>query len=192
MCPAKVTGCIHSSTQNRARVAARPRPSATLQCLAVRVARTLNTVAMAVCVRASRLRYASTPALVAATIAACAVAAHKDGPGAAPTRVPQPLAFWTFQEPTGAPRVSTHARHTYALTDGDSEHPVESTTSEGLFGPRAANFTAASPTQRLRAVRSAVPALTTDLAGAEAVVTVVAWVKRPSGRYFHGFLAGVW
>jgi hypothetical protein len=141
------------------------------------------------------MRYASTILLVAATfvVDGCAgtAAARKDGV-AAPAPLPQPLAFWTFQEPTGAPRVSTRARHSYALADGDAAHPVESTSSEGLFGPRAVNFTATSPTQRLRAVRSAVPALTTDLAGPEAVVSVVAWVKRPTGRYFHGFLAGVW
>jgi hypothetical protein len=114
-----------------------------------------------------------------------------DGAGAAAT-LPEPVAFWTFQEPTGAPRLSTNARHSYALTDGDASHPVEATASGGLFGPRAANFTAASPTQRLRVERRAAPALTSELAGPDAVVTVVAWVKRPRGRYFYGFLAGVW
>lgn len=131
--------------------------------------------------------------VVAATFAACTAVAAAREDGAATAPLPQPVAFWTFQEPTGVPRVSTsRARHSYVLTDGDAAHPVESTNSEGLFGPRAVNFTASSPTQRLRAVRSTVPALTTDLAGPDAVVSIIAWVKRPSGRYFHGFLAGVW
>lgn len=127
-----------------------------------------------------------------AIVAIVAADADASAPTATPAALPQPLAFWTFQEPTGAPRVSTRAHHSYALTDGDAAHPVESTTSGGLFGPRTANFTAASPTQRLRAVRSAAPALTTELTGADATVSVVAWVKRPGGRWFHGFLAGVW
>ena len=133
------------------------------------------------------MRYAT------AMLVAAACVAHAAGAAAPPApTLPQPVAFWTFQEPTGTPRASTNALHSYVLTDGDAAHPVESTSSGGIFGPRAVNFTAASPTQRLRAVRSAVPALTTDLAGPEAVVSVVAWVKRPTGRHFYGFLAGVW
>ena len=115
-----------------------------------------------------------------------------DQPPIGPTAPPVPLAFWKFQEPLGSPRVS-EGLHSYALTDGDPVHPVSSTSSGGLFGPRALNFTASSPTQRLRAERRDVPALTVDLAGPSATVSLVAWVKRPTGRrYSHGFLAGVW
>ena len=62
----------------------------------------------------------------------------------------------------------------------------------GLFGPFALNFTASSKTQRLRATRTSVPALTTDMAGPGAVVSVVGWVKRPAGNSrnnSYGFLA---
>jgi hypothetical protein len=72
----------------------------------------------------------------------------------------------------------------------------------GLFGKLkyAANFTADSPTQRLKADRSAVPALTSDIGGPNAVVSMVAWVRRPGMSVhhgvhsdgFYGFLAGVW
>ena len=46
-------------------------------------------------------------------------------PSPAPSApLPPPTAFWTFQEPTGSPRMST-GLHTYSLTDGDLAHPVE-------------------------------------------------------------------
>ena len=107
--------------------------------------------------------------------------------------IPKPVAFWTFQEPTGSPRRSQPpALHSYQLTDGDTQHPVESARIAGPFGPRVLNFTASSPTQRLRAERQNVPALTSGLAGPGAEVSLIAWVQRPTGGWFHGFLAGVW
>lgn len=123
----------------------------------------------------------SPPLLALAALCSAAVAA-----------TPTPVSFWTFQEPEGSPRVST-GLYAYALTDGDPAHPVERQ-SGGLFGEYAAYFPAASPDQRLRANRSSVPALTVDIAGPSAVVSLVAWVKRTnaSAPYSIGFLAGVW
>ena len=103
---------------------------------------------------------------------------------------PKPTAFWTFQEPQGAPKVS-RGLFNYSLTEGDLAHPVARSTG-GIFGDYAADFTAASPTQRLRAVRSSAPALTSSIAGPNATVSMLAWVRRPSGNYSDGFLAGVW
>ena len=45
--------------------------------------------------------------------------------------------------------------------------------------------------------RSDVPALTVDIAGPKATVSMVSWVKRPTEVYhghpgMYGFLAGVW
>ena len=118
---------------------------------------------------------------------------------------PVPLTRVRGREPTGAPRRSSHARFAYALVDGDPAHPVTTASSGGLFGPAALDLRAESPTQRLRAARAAAPALTTGLAGPNAVVTLVAWVKRPATdrrrnfsysvphpSSFRGFLAGVW
>ena len=42
---------------------------------------------------------------------------------AALQRVPEPLALWTLQEATGAPRVAV-GRHAYALRDGNASAPV--------------------------------------------------------------------
>jgi hypothetical protein len=108
---------------------------------------------------------------------------------------PEPLALWTFQEPTSAPRVS-QGRFNYSLEDGNASFPVERGFG-GLFGPYSANFTAAAPNQRLRADRAAVPALTVDLGGVSATVSLVAWVRRPAQQRnnrssFYGFVAGVW
>lgn len=105
---------------------------------------------------------------------------------------PTPLTFWTFQEPTGAPRVST-GLYQYELLDGDPDHPIQCAVG-GLFGEYAAHFTAATPNQRLCAARESVPALTLDIAGPNATVSMVAWIKRVnlSAPFSNGFLAGVW
>jgi len=106
-----------------------------------------------------------------------------------------PVAFWTFQEPTGALRMST-GRHTYALEDGNKSYPIERVP-DGLFGPFSAFFNATAFDARLRADRDAVPALTKDIAGPNATVSLVAWVKRPwlgvgSHNFSSGCVAGVW
>jgi hypothetical protein len=105
---------------------------------------------------------------------------------------PVPVSFWKFQEPTGSARLSSGV-YNYALTDGDLSHPIEQVDG-GLFGTYAAYFSAASDDQRLRANRSSVPALTIDIAGPSAVVSMVAWIKRinQSAPFSKGFLAGVW
>lgn len=125
--------------------------------------------------------------------AAAGVAAVADGTAAAGAArsTPQPIAFWTFQEPQGAPKISRGGRFNYSLTEGDPANPVGRSTG-GIFGLYAADFRAASPTQRLRAPRSAAPALTSGIGGPNATVSMVAWVRRPSGNYSYGFLAGVW
>ena len=111
---------------------------------------------------------------------------------AAVAAAPTPVSFWTFQEPAGSPRVSS-GLYSYTLTEGDPANPVERQ-SGGLFGEYAAYFPAASPDQRLRANRSSVSALTVDIAGPSAVVSLVAWIKRTnaSAPFSSGFLAGVW
>ncbi len=107
---------------------------------------------------------------------------------------PEPLTFWSFQDDVNTTRVSS-GLFAYALNDGDPAHPIDRA-SIGVFGPYSANFTAASPSQRLRAARADVPALTSELAGPNATVSLVAWVRRPANAtaepYSHGFLAGVW
>lgn len=119
-------------------------------------------------------------------------------------QLPEPVAFWTFQESTGANRTSntTVAREGYVLTDGDPTRPVpQSTAGHGIFGPFSANFTAESPSQRLTAPRAKAAALTTGLSGPNTTLTMIAWVKRDNGVFKHdtrnpdwtyGFVAGVW
>lgn len=113
---------------------------------------------------------------------------------------PVPVSFWSLQEPTGAPRVASGA-HAYVLEDGDPAAPVPRV-SGGVFGAWAAGFYASTPSQRLKADRASVPALTSAIAGPHAVVTLVAWVRLPTAwpatplnnfsGFMHGFLAGVW
>jgi len=62
----------------------------------------------------------------------------------------------------------------------------------------ALNLMGDTPTQRLRADRHDAPGISVDIAGPNATVSVVAWVKRDKkqdGRLrnnSYGFLAGVW
>ena len=105
---------------------------------------------------------------------------------------PEPLSFWTFQEASGLPKTSSGVFN-YTLTDSDPSNPILRA-SDGLFGPYSAEFQATTPSQRLRADRTAVPGLTIDIAGPNAVVSMVAWIKRTnmSAPFSKGFLAGVW
>ncbi len=97
---------------------------------------------------------------------------------------PTPTVFYTFQEPTGAPRVSS-AGYPYHVTDNGTSavQQVEG----GVWGPYAAYFAAGA---RLMAPRAAVPALA-NIGGPNATVSVVAWAKfaEISGG---AFLGGVW
>lgn len=144
----------------------------------------------------------STQLLFAVVIGNTASANPTDVPAAGTSAaLPVPLTFWKFQEPAGAPRVS-EGQHAYLLSDADPDHPVGRTAAGGgLFGRFALNLTGGSAEQHLRAERHTAPAITTSIAGPDATVSMVAWVKRPAGVYrrdnqwlnnSYGFLAGVW
>lgn len=105
---------------------------------------------------------------------------------------PAPLAFWKFQEPSGQPKFTDpRSSFNYSLADGDPHFPVLRS-DRGLFGPFSASFpvNSSSPSQRLFAARSDVPALTTAIAGPTAVVSLVAWVS--VNAIHEGMVAGVW
>jgi hypothetical protein len=117
---------------------------------------------------------------------------------AAAAPLPMPLALWTFQEPTGAPRLSSPSslHPEYALLDGNASNPVPRVDG-GLFGPHAAYFPADggfNNSQRLFAPRAAVPALAAGIAGPNATVTFIAWVRRNASDALNseGMVAGVW
>ena len=116
---------------------------------------------------------------------------------AASAAPPAPVAFWSFQEPAGAPRVSGGhgARYAYALLDGNASWPVERAAG-GVFGAFSARFPASggNESQRLFAARADAPALTEAIAGPGASVSLVAWVRRAAGDFTDGgnFVAGVW
>jgi hypothetical protein len=105
--------------------------------------------------------------------------------------LPEPLALWTFQEATGAPRISS-GLHAIALVDGNASLPIAQA-ADGVWGPHSASFpaTPGNNSQRLYAPRAAAAPLTSGIAGPAATVTMVAWVKR-SGPTFEGMVAGVW
>lgn len=114
---------------------------------------------------------------------------------AALQRVPEPLALWTLQEATGAPRVAV-GRHAYALRDGNASAPVARVPG-GVLGPYAAFFadTPANSGARLFAARGDAPALTAGIAGPNATVTLVAWyalAAADAARDGEALLAGVW
>lgn len=115
----------------------------------------------------------------------------------APLTVPTPLAFWTFQEPTGTPRHATGIYSTYVLIDGNASAPIEQST-EGIFGPYSALFPVTdgingNNSQRLYIARENAPGLTTAIGGPNATVTLISWIKR-STMYndTEGMIAGVW
>ena len=106
-----------------------------------------------------------------------------------------PLALWELQEPTGAPRISVGTAGPYALLDGNATFPIPTVRVEnGPFGPFAAQFLPppANNSARLFAPRDSAPAITEGIAGPNATVTLVAWVKLLPGRKAEGMVAGVW
>lgn len=108
--------------------------------------------------------------------------------------IPPPLALWTFQEATGAPRrTSPTSVFSYTLLDGNASAPIERAEG-GVFGPYSAHFPAraANSTARLHAPRATVPALTSALAGRTAQVALFAWVRTLPGAPAAGMIAGVW
>lgn len=108
--------------------------------------------------------------------------------------LPSPLAFWTFQEAEGQPRLSTGSLGTVALVDGNTSSPIQQGQG-GVFGPHSAYFPGYSGnnSQRLCASRAAAPGLTVDIAGPNATVTMIAWTRRPaSATTAEGMVAGVW
>lgn len=100
------------------------------------------------------------------------------------------LAFWTFQEATGAARVS-QGLHAYELRDGNISAPIPRGTG-GVFGPYSALFAAhsANNSARLYAPRADVPAITAAIAGRNATVSLFAWVRPAAAAT--GLVAGVW
>ena len=116
--------------------------------------------------------------------------------GTATRGAPPPLAFWTFQEPTGAPRVSQGSAGPYALVDGNSSHPVArvAVAGGGPFGPYAASFVPPSGNNsaRLFASRTSAPAITSGIGGPDATVTLLAWVSIPESVTPEGLVAGCW
>jgi hypothetical protein len=105
---------------------------------------------------------------------------------------PRPLALWTFQEPSGAPKITDpRSAFNYSLVDADPHLPILQA-DRGVFGPHAAYFPAntSSASQRLFATRELAPALTVGIAGPSAVVTLVAWISDAATQ--SSLVAGVW
>lgn len=109
--------------------------------------------------------------------------------------VPTPISFWTFQEETGAPRVSTAGLEPYQLVDGNSSSPVQRVDG-GVFGSYSAYFpvSAANSSMRLYAAREDVPLLTRGISGPHATVTTIAWIRRSveDAKSPEAMVAGVW
>ena len=109
--------------------------------------------------------------------------------------VPEPVALFTLQEPTGAPRVSV-GRHAYTLVDGNASAPVQQVRG-GVLGGFAAFFPQApgNNSARLFAARADAPALTSGIAGPNATVTLVAWYQlaaSDAARDVEALIFGVW
>src|SRR5690606_18913292 len=92
------------------------------------------------------------------------------------------VSFWTFGEATGAPRLS-HAGE-YPLVDGHATKVAR--VAGGPFSGYSARFDGASTFLALP--NAGLGAL--NISGADAQVTVVAWVKRDDADV--GFIAGIW
>ncbi len=115
---------------------------------------------------------------------------------------PVPLALWTFQEPTGAPRLSVAPGVLVgrALLDGNTSHPIAQVHmpegAQSPFGPFAASFdpvpSGSTNARRLFAPRDSVPELTAGIAGERAQVTIMAWVRIAQPPQSGGMIAGVW
>lgn len=135
------------------------------------------------------------PDFISATCSALLVAAM------AQQALPAPLAFWTFQEPSGSPRQTTANSVLDALLiDGNATAPIERA-ENGVFGPYAAFFPAidllqhSNNSQRLYAARTTVPGLTAAISGPNATVTMVSWIYRSaqdSSISSEAMVAGVW
>jgi len=111
------------------------------------------------------------------------------------TTLPTPLAFWKMQEATGTPRQSIGI-YNYNLVDGNVSAPIEQS-NEGVFGSYSAYFPAvggtdANNSQRLYAARDDAPGITKAIAGPNATVTLITWMKLIDGNLTEGMMAGVW
>ena len=132
------------------------------------------------------------PVPLAAAILCAAIvgtAAGGDGPTdrfadrrAAPAQVPGLLAFWDFQEPAGADRVSV-GRYQYPLAERNG--PI-ARVEDGVFGPYAVDFALG---QWMILPHAEAPGL--DLHGEDQQVSMVAWVKRQSDRHWQ-YIGGMW
>lgn len=109
--------------------------------------------------------------------------------------LPTPLVLWKFQEPTGSPRISS-GLYSYSLIDGNTSNPIKTVSIKGgaPFGEFAASFSTLSynNSARLYASRDSAPAITKDIAGLNATVTIIAWVSIPKSTIAEGLVAGVW
>ncbi len=101
---------------------------------------------------------------------------------AAPGAVPGLLAFWEFQEPSGANKISA-GRFQYALQERNG--PI-ARAEDGVFGPSSADF---EPGQWMILPHADAPGL--DLHGDDQQVSMVAWIKRESNRPWQ-FIGGMW
>jgi hypothetical protein len=103
-----------------------------------------------------------------------------------PLHIPGLVCFWDFQEPAGALRTA-RGPHTYALREGDKA--VERVDDANApFGRYAARF---EVNHWLFIPRRECPAL--GIGGANAKVTVVAWIKREKSDYKGcQAVAGLW
>ena len=111
-------------------------------------------------------------------------AEEHSGSSVAPEKIPNAVAFWTFQEPAGEPRISAIAgQERYELEE--MKGPIKRVEG-GVFGPHALRVKRG---QWLSIPREKVAAL--DIHGPEAQVTVVAWVKRIDKASWQA-IAGVW
>ncbi|QDT15257.1 LamG domain-containing protein [Alienimonas californiensis] len=106
------------------------------------------------------------------------VAARRAAPGA----IPGLLAFWDFQEPAGAERVSL-GQYQYALQEQNG--PI-ARVEDGVFGPYSTDF---KPGQWMILPHEDAPGL--DLHGEEQRVSMAAWIKRESSNRWQ-FIGGMW
>jgi hypothetical protein len=110
--------------------------------------------------------------------------------------LPVPLALFKFQEPTGSARMS-EGQYQYALIDGNSSHPLPRV-DDGVFGPYSLYFPRnfENNSVRLYASRDDAPALTKGIAGPNATVTMITWIKANATdgniSSIEGMVAGVW
>ena len=101
---------------------------------------------------------------------------------AAPGAIPGLLAFWDFQEPAGANKVST-GKYQYALRERNG--PIAQV-EDGVFGPYAVDFELG---QWMILPHADAPGL--DLHGDDQEVSMVAWVKRQNDQHWQ-YIGGMW